>query len=137
MGFLKLQGIREVDGKPLHWGRASLDFAPFRGEAPTLLKSAEAEAYLQRTSDTFYGTFDTSTPEQKVSKHTLQEVLDRAQNGWYNIIAMDKQWGTKDGLPVMFVFVIWNINYMELDRSAAPASVFPGVSDVNVGSSYR
>ncbi len=100
------------------WGRADEDGAPYRGSAVPLLRGDDAEQLLERVTDLFYGTFNTSDPTQKHFNHTLAEVLYGYGNGWYNIKSWREQWHTPpDGPPVMYVFVVWDIPYMELKPS--------------------
>lgn len=100
------------------WGRVDEDGAPYRGAKVPLLRGDEGDQLLERVTDLFYGTFDTSKPDQKHFNHTLGDVLYGYGNGWYNIRSWREQWHTPtDGPPTMYVFVVWDIPYMELKAS--------------------
>jgi len=119
MSFIKMREVADLNGAPLHWGRVDEDAAPYKGPPPQFLKNSEAH-HLQRAYDVFYGTFDTSNPEQEIAGHTLQAVLDRVANNWYTMVSFNERWGERDGVPVMFTFVIWRVPYMQADKNSIP-----------------
>jgi|JI10StandDraft_1071094.scaffolds.fasta_scaffold264021_1 hypothetical protein len=91
----------------LHWGRAAVDGAPFRG-VPSLMRDEEFEARTIRVSDAKVQMFDLSKPEHLA---TYQTILDRAANGWYRIIHVDRTWAPEK--THMMVYVEWAEQYIE------------------------
>lgn len=114
----KFQGRHSPDGRNLYWGRSDLDGAPFRGNAVPLLRNDDAEAFLERTYDTFCGTFNTSTPEQELHGQTLAKILEGESNSWYQIRSWSERWHETPAGPVMYIFVVWTIPHMELKMDA-------------------
>jgi|SRR6187399_2203714 len=84
MSILRFSTERKAKkgGKPLHWGRAETDGAPFRGNPP-LLREEEFDDKTIRSCDCFAATFDTSKPESKKHGRTYHEVLDGISNDWF------------------------------------------------------
>jgi len=126
MSFLKYK--RDLNERNVHWSRASLDGAPFRGGALPILKDREFDDATERVFDVRYGTFDTSDPTQKLPEHaenprSLETILDCAANDWFKILRYNERWvdGT-DGKPTIYVFVIWAEPYMELATENVPRS---------------
>lgn len=70
-------------GQKLYWGRAQMDGAPFRGQAPPLLTEDEYEQRVVRVVDVQAEFFDISKKDQK---RAYLDVLDGAANGWFRIL---------------------------------------------------
>jgi len=120
MSFLKQQRKAEEagNGDQLHWDRAAQDGAPFRGDIP-LLKDAEFESLTERVYDSKSGIFNTSTPEQRCSGRTYQEVMDGVLAGWFKLMS-DRQykWLDTGAEPEMMVYIEWAEPYQELSARA-------------------
>lgn len=67
----------------LHWGRADVDGAPFRGQAPPPMTEEEADERLVRAYDPQNRYFDTSDP---VQNKAYLKVLDMVTNGWAQVL---------------------------------------------------
>lgn len=96
-----------------HFGRAELDGLPFKGN-PALLKQDEVEERLVSACDAKNGTFSTGDPEQNAR---YLEILDKACNGWYKILFVDR-W-REPGDKHYHVYVEWVENYV-MDRATRP-----------------
>lgn len=119
MSFLKQQ---RHDQQSLHWHRAGVDGAPFRG-SPAALTEDEFEALAEKVWDSKFGTFDTTQPDQVVMGRTLQEVMDASMSGLWKILYRDHQWGESEkGEPVMYQYIEWSEPHMELPKKHQAAS---------------
>lgn len=118
--LVKFMGRNQNGGTrgSLHWGRADIDGAPFRGSAPPMLPEEEMEARLTKVRDPHNATFDTSDAEQ--NKEYL-DVLDKIANGWAELIARKHipvrfkkktEKGIERGMR-MLVYIEWVEYYME------------------------
>ena len=103
----------------LHWGRADLDGAPFRGNAPPIGPEEELESRLTRVHDARNRIFDTSDPKENAD---YMQVVDRIVNGWYQLVHRKHRhvlvkYKDKDGMKVVkmkvLVYVEWLEPYME------------------------
>ncbi len=92
---------------PLHWQRAGIDGAPFRGSVP-MLREDEFESKTDRVYDARNGTFYTGDPTQN---ETYVKILDAAQNGWYSILYIDR-W-REPGDVNHHIYVEWVEAYIE------------------------
>lgn len=103
-------------GKPIYWGRAGIDGAPFRG-TPPLLKEEEMEARLVRTGDPQNGIFDLSDDRQNA---TYLTILDKVVNGRAQLLSPRHfiDGGTK-------VYIEWVEWFME--DGAPGAATTPGL----------
>jgi hypothetical protein len=122
MSFLKYQddeSVRKGNGRgPLQFGRAHVDGMPFRGPMP-LLKEDEYRELTETVQDFGAKVFNVQDPQDY---REMKEIFDRAANGWYNILDLDKKWSEdKDGNPTVLVFVMWTIPHKELARHRAEA----------------
>lgn len=82
--FAKYAKIKTDDkGTPLHWNRASVDGAPFRGHVPPVLKGEDDDKSIHRVKDAKWRTFDLTIPEEGAA---YQEVVDKIVNGLYSLI---------------------------------------------------
>lgn len=75
-----------LDGSPLHWSRLDVDGLPFKGMPPEGMKSRELDLALTPAMDVYVRMYDLSDPEQR---REYELVIDRAANGWYNLIRCD------------------------------------------------
>lgn len=99
---------------PLSFARAHADGMPFRGE-PTMLREEEYHQVCETVYDVEIDIFDISIPDQKAK---LKEILDRAANQWYRILAMDRKWATDaNGNDTVKVYVTWAAPYKEVNKS--------------------
>lgn len=105
--LVKFMNQKEAGGKPLYWGRADEDGAPYRGTPPTLPRE-EFENRLARVCDPHNGVFDLGDPEQ--NKQYL-EVLDKITNGWAQAIFVDRKYDEKKN--TWLAYVEWVEVYME------------------------
>lgn len=99
----------------LHWGRASSDGLPFRGNSAPLLRDDEYEDRVVRVADAKNGTFFTGDPEQNL-RYLL--ILDRVANGWYQILHIDRWRDTNSNNH--FVYVEWLEFFMEDGKPTQP-----------------
>jgi len=133
MSFLKFLGEKGNGRGEVYFGRANQDGAPFRGHGSPLLRDHEFEELAEKVYDTYVGVFDTSKPEMlqpdgdKDHGRTLQQIMEaKANNNWFVIHDYQTTWGEgEDGKPVMFVYVVWSEQYLELPQSAAQGIVEP------------
>lgn len=108
--LVKFKGRTEENGQRLFWGRASLDGAPFRGQAAPLLRDEEYEERAVKIADPHAEEFDIRDPGQKAK---YLEVLDGIANGWYQLVFIQRfHEGTKH-------YIEWNQYYMQ-DGSPEP-----------------
>jgi hypothetical protein len=107
------------DRGQLHWGRADVDGAPFRGHAPLTMTEDEADTRLVRLLDMKVKTFDLDNPDD-VKAYT--DVLDKIANGWamkYREDTLTKRIKRKrdDGSVEIDerirIFFVWGEYYME------------------------
>lgn len=128
--FLKYdQDVAQNGAEPQHNGRGPVSFSrahvdgmPFRG--PSLpLKEDEYRQYTEVVRDFDAKVFDIRDPEQH---REFREIFDRATNGWYDILDVDKRWGeTANGEPTVFVFVMYAVPHRELAKNRTTAELLP------------
>lgn len=106
--FLKYIDTPGGDRGDLNWHRAAIDGAPFRGNAP-LMREEEFEAYAERVYDAKVDTFDMSDPERKAA---YAEILDRASNRWYKILACDRKF--VESKQNWLIYLEWVEPHMEI-----------------------
>ena len=70
---------KDGKGNALHWGRADIDGAPYRGAPIPGLTESEAEDRLVRIAEPYNRVFDLSVHEDNVA---YLEVCDKVVNGW-------------------------------------------------------
>lgn len=117
---------RESNGKPLFWGRASSDGAPFRGAPPPLLTEDEFEQRVVRTADVRAAFFNVAIEDEK---RAYLDVLDGVANGWFRLVYRKMFYRRKP--PVHYVE--WVEFYLEDGAPArAVPSGDPGMGVVNV-----
>lgn len=68
---------------PLHWGRADLDGAPYRGQFLPPMPEEELENRLVRTANPQIRTFDLADPDDAKA---YVDVLDMIANKWATLI---------------------------------------------------
>lgn len=79
MNLLKFIDQRTADGKPLYWGRADVDGAPYRGELLPPMPESELEERMIRVAQPRNRLFDLADPEDNAA---YLAVLDRVANQW-------------------------------------------------------
>lgn len=114
------------NGQPLHWSRAALDGAPFRGPAPMLM-GEEFEEKIVKVADPHAEEFNTADPAEK--KAYLQ-VLDGAANRWFQILYIRRP-GEYDANRPRVAYAEWLEYFME-DGTRTPF-VTPGMMEVQGG----
>lgn len=107
--FVKYLDCGGGDRGNLYWGRSSIDGAPFRGTRAPLLREEEYEAYAERVYDAKVDVFDISDKEQAAK---YKEVLDRAANKWYRILAKDMKF--IEAKNNWLVYLEWVEPHMEI-----------------------
>jgi hypothetical protein len=117
---------KDDGGQSLHWGRAALDGAPFRGPAPMLM-GEEFEERVVRVADPHAEEFDTADPAQK---KLYLNVLDGAANQWFQILYI-KRPGEYDKNRPRVAYVEWLEYFME-DGTRTPF-MSPGMMEVQGG----
>jgi hypothetical protein len=116
MSFLKY--LAEGGGE-LSFGRANVDGMPFRGPR-ALLREDEYEELTTVVKDGHVAVLDLSKPEDL---EKLQQIVDRAANGWYQLSTLDHKWiiNEKDGSCRVMAYCVWAVPHRELDpRRASP-----------------
>jgi hypothetical protein len=101
---------RDSSGKPLHWGRADEDGAPFRGN-PLMLTEEEYLDRVVKVKDAHNRVFDTSDPKQN-RQYLL--IVEKAAHGLAQVMYQKKRWrkkGKKGPYPV--IYVEWLEFYMQ------------------------
>lgn len=121
---------KDDGGKPLHWHRASLDGAPFRGHSP-MLTGEEFEERVTKVADPHVELFDISDPAQKIG---YLNVIDGAANGWFQILYI-KRPGEYDPANKTVAYVEWVAYFME-DGNRAPF-MSPGMMEVQGGTGQQ
>lgn len=114
--------MNQVDGGErgrLHWNRADVDGAPYRGHFPITGTAEELEQRLTRVSDSHNRIFDTSDPRENKE---YMAVMDKITNGWAQCLhrhhehLVEKIKGT-DGIVRtrlrVIIYVEWSEYYME------------------------
>lgn len=112
--FKKFHNITESQGAQVHWHRAPVDRAPFRGNDIPMLRDEEFEERVERVEDCYFATFDTSKPEQTFHNRTLSWIMDAHRAGWVVILFRQHTWHVVDGRPVMFQYIEWSEPYQEI-----------------------
>lgn len=114
MTLLKFHG--DQNGQPterqVYWGRANRDGLPYRANGPVpVLREEEFQATAERVVDAKMRLFDLSDEKQL---ETYRDVIDKAANGWFNIIIRKHKWSRKeDGSPCILVYMEWLEPYLE------------------------
>ncbi len=87
MGSLIEQKSRDSDddNRPLHWGRAHIDGAPFRGE-PIRIDEAGYEQRVERVSDPKVFEFDLSKPDDAAR---YKDIIGRITSGIAELISRE------------------------------------------------
>lgn len=120
MSFLKFsRSVKTSGGKPVHWNRASMDGAPFRGAKPPLLREEEIEQQVEKVDDVHYGLFDTSRPKQKICGRTYAEVMEGVVSQLYSLTAdriFIRAKDPKTGNFKILVYVEWAEAFMEYTK---------------------
>ena len=111
--FVNRTGDSNGRGK-LHWQRADIDGAPYRGTPPSFTQD-EWDERVVKVADPRNGTFVTSDAVQNKS---YLEVLDGIANGWFQLIFIER-W-REPNEKHHTVYVEWLEYFME-DGSRAPA----------------
>lgn len=117
---------KDSGGQPLHWGRATLDGAPFRGPSP-MFTGEEFEDRVVKVADPHNGVFDITKPEENTA---YLAVLDGAANGWFRILYI-KRPGEYDPKDKAKAYVEWVEYFME-DGSRTPFMT-PAMMEVQGG----
>lgn len=73
-------------GNPLHWGRASADGAPFRGNPP-LMSEHELDDRVVKVGEIHVDIFDINDQDQR---QVYMSVLDRIASGWYRLVHLER-----------------------------------------------
>jgi len=113
--------MNETDGGDrgkLHWNRAEVDGAPFRGNAPRLTE-AEYRNRVTKVGDPKNGIFDLTKPEEN---QQYLSVMDKIVNQWARLIHVERVI-TAEKKEVYIEWVEW---FME--DGAAPQKAPPGVN---------
>ena len=76
----------------LHWGRADIDGAPFRGPVPPMLHGDEATERLARVPDAHFEEFDLSDAAQKKA---YLDVIERFATGWAQCTFIERRYDEK------------------------------------------
>ena len=114
--FLKFHEHTDGNGRgTIHWNRAHLDGAPYRGKVIPLLKDEEFEELSERVWDTKSDMFDLADPDQRKQYH---KVLDMIMAQWCQCLHRQHISGEdENGNPTMFVYIEWAEPYQEISAS--------------------
>ncbi len=105
----------------IHYGRAHIDGAPFRGKAVPMLRESEFEEFLETVYDTETRYLDMSKPED-VATYAL--VHGKSTNGVWLIQERDKHWVDQaDGSARLFILLTWSAPYKELATYRLPSKL--------------
>jgi len=86
-----------------------------------MLRDEEYAALCETVYDVKVAIYDVSDPEQKAA---LVEILDRAANGWYRVLAMDRNWTkTSDGEDTVKVYIEYAVMHKEVNTNQLPQDV--------------
>lgn len=113
--------ITQTDRGKVYWSRLISDNIPFRTkqEKVPFLREEEFEELTVQVGDTYYATFDTSKADQKLpvgspNARTYSQVLEGIASGVFSLLYRSHTWhNTVDG-PVMYVYIEWREQYLEL-----------------------
>ncbi len=98
---------------------------PYRGQ-PLPLREEEYDEISRVVYDAEVELFDISLAEDKAR---LRDVLDRASNGWYQILRYSEKWCRgSNGQDTVKVLLIWRVPYREVDASSSLKSSLQPVS---------
>ncbi len=117
--LLQFWGDEESDGKRVYYHRTRVDGVPFRSRgAPPALTQEEFEMQCDVVHRAGYGTFDTTTPDQRHFGRTLAQVLDGISIGWFwaTIPEISKRLWVKDpvtGRWKVMVYIEWVERFKE------------------------
>lgn len=79
----------DANGKPLHWGRAAIDGAPFRGHSVPMLTEDEYDDRIYRAREPHAEFFDISDSAELAA---YLDVWDGIHNGWYRLTYIERFW---------------------------------------------
>lgn len=137
MSFFKFS--EDTSNKDLHWSRASMDGAPFKGPSIPLLKDEEFESLAEKVHDTKVGIFDSTDPDHKQHGRTYTEVMDGILAGWFiPLCERERKWVEKDGELKMMVYMEWSEPTMQLPKQVVQklkATITPLEEEVKYGQS--
>lgn len=117
MSFLKYTRETGDSQSSLHFHRADVDGAPFRGSVP-LLREEEYQQYVERVHDVHVRLFDIA---DETDRRDLQEVLDRTGNKWYEILDYEKKWVVRKDAITIMVYLVWSIPHMQFSAGKLQA----------------
>ncbi len=109
MGLLKYREENQTeDGTPLHWGRAMVDGAPFRGKQVPMWRDEEFETFGERVKNAKTRVFQMWV-EADVTAYNA--VMDRIANGWWTLLRdIPMPVPTKESFAILCT---WTENYIE------------------------
>jgi hypothetical protein len=118
--FKFMQNVNGGDRGHLHWGRADIDGAPFRGHTIPMAPEDELANRLTRVADPKNQIFDLSDPTQN---RAYLDVLDKIVNGWGQLLNRSrrtvihriklKETGEKVARMQVLMYVEWIEYFME------------------------
>jgi len=106
--FLKYREDQHSNGRgQAHFGRASVDGIPFRGNSVPMLREEEFESLTERVNDGKVEIFDLSIPEKAAE---WERVIDHIANGWYRVLHCDRKFVEAKGTWLIYIeyIVPWN-----------------------------
>lgn len=114
--FMDHKGEANGNGRgPLHWNRAHIDGAPFRGSNPFLTEE-EYETQTARVGDAHNRTFDLTNPEENKA---YLDVLNMIVNTWAKLIFVER-FITSEKKEVYIEWIQWYIEDGTAARQALP-----------------
>lgn len=118
MSFLKYaRESRHSQGPPLSYSRAETDGMPFRGSS-AYLRDEEYEALTEVVNDGYLDVFDLSKAEDKAR---INEIIDKAANGWYQLSKLDHKFIVMpNGDYKVIVYCVWIVPHKELAQHRLP-----------------
>ena len=122
----------------LYWGRADIDGAPFRGNAPPTGTEEELESRLARVHDSKNRIFDTSDPDENAA---YLDVMDKIVNGWAQCLHRHHDHirerirgadGVRRTRMKVLIYIEWIEWYMEDGKPNQSQRPYIGRSNANV-----
>lgn len=107
--------------RPLWWGRADVDGAPFRGEPPPPIPEAEYDRRVVRVRDFRWGKFYLHS-DADMARYA--DVCDRAVNQWFTIVSLERFRRDEHG---EYHYVEWVMYHMEDGAAGASPRGFTEV----------
>lgn len=101
------------NGAVLHWRRAVLDSAPFRGSPNALFRDEEIEKLANREYDAKVDTFKLWDPEDRAR---YVDIIDKTANNWYQVLFVERHYVPEE--KNMIVYLEWVEPYLAMPHES-------------------